>query len=65
MSVLTSPAPRPASPANPPGPPKLSPGGLRRAQAETLRTPRFRYSIPARLLCHERGRRRARVWARC
>jgi hypothetical protein len=49
MSVLTGPTPRPASPANPPGPPKLSPDGLRRAQAETLRTPRFRYSIPARL----------------
>ena len=50
MSVLTGPATRPASPANPPGPPKLSPDGLRRAQAETLRAPRFRYSIPARLL---------------
>jgi hypothetical protein len=40
----------PTSPANPPGPPKLSSDGLRRAQAETLRAPRFRYSIPARLL---------------
>jgi hypothetical protein len=50
MSVLTGPATRPASPANPPGPPKLSPDALRRAQAETLRAPRFRYSIPARLL---------------
>jgi hypothetical protein len=47
MSVLTAPAPRPESPA---GPPKLSAAGLRRAQAETLRTARFRYSIPARLL---------------
>jgi len=50
MSVLTGPATRPASPANPPGPPKLSPDGLRRAQAETLRASRFRYSFPARLL---------------
>ena len=50
MSVLTAPAARPDSPASPPGPPKLSGAALRRAQAETLRTPRFRYSIPARLL---------------
>jgi hypothetical protein len=50
MSVLTAPAARPGTPASPSGPPKLSAAGLRRAQAETLRTPRFRYSIPARLL---------------
>ena len=50
MSVLTTPATRPDSPARPPGPPKLSAAGLHRAQAETLRTPQFRYSIPARLL---------------
>ena len=50
MSVLIAPTAPPESPANPPGPPKLSPGALRRAQAETLRTPRFGYSIPARLL---------------
>ena len=50
MSVLTTPAARPGSPASPPGPPKLSGAALRQAQAETLRTPRFRYSIPARLL---------------
>lgn len=41
---------RSASPANPPAPPKLSPDGLRKAHAETLRTPRFRCSILARLL---------------
>jgi ubiquinol oxidase len=50
MSVLTAPTARPGTPASPSGPPKLSGAGLRRAQAETLRTPRFRYSIPARLL---------------
>jgi alpha-tubulin suppressor-like RCC1 family protein len=50
MSVLTAPTARPDSPASPPGPPKLSGADLRRAQAETLRTPRFRYSTPARLL---------------
>jgi hypothetical protein len=50
MSVLTAPAAPPGSPASPAGPPKLPTAGLRRAQAETLRTPRFRYSIPARLL---------------
>ncbi|HJY99242.1 MAG TPA: hypothetical protein VJ305_00880, partial [Streptosporangiaceae bacterium] len=50
MPVLIAPAARPGSPANPPGPPKLSPDALRRAQAETLRAPRFRYSVPARLL---------------
>lgn len=50
MSVLTAPPARPGSPARPPGPPKLSATELRRAQAETLRTPRFDYSIPARLL---------------
>jgi ubiquinol oxidase len=50
MSVVTTPAARSDSPASPPGPPKLSSAALRRAQAETLRTPQFRYSIPARLL---------------
>ena len=50
MPVLIAPTARPESPANPPGPPKLSPDALRRVQAETLRTPRFDYSIPARLL---------------
>ena len=50
MSVLTAPAARPDSPACPPGPPKLPAAELRRAQSETLRTPRFDYSIPARLL---------------
>ena len=50
MSVRTAPSARPGSPARPPGPPKLSATDLRRAQAETLRTPRFDYSIPARLL---------------
>jgi ubiquinol oxidase len=50
MSVFIAPAAPPVSPANPPGPPKLSVAGLHRAQAETLRTPRFRYSIPTRLL---------------
>jgi ubiquinol oxidase len=50
MSVLTAPAARPGTPASPSGPPKLSGTDLRRAQAETLRTPRFRYSVPARLL---------------
>jgi hypothetical protein len=50
MSVLTAPTARPDTPASPPGPPKLSGADLRRAQAGTLRTPRFRYSIPARLL---------------
>jgi DNA-binding NarL/FixJ family response regulator len=47
MSLLTAPTARPDTPARPPGPPKLSGADLRRAQAETLRTPRFRYSIPA------------------
>ena len=63
MSVLTAPTARPDTPASPPGPPKLSPVDLRRAQAETLRTPRFRYSIPARLLfwiVDRLGRRTAR-----
>ena len=32
------------------GPPKLPAGELRAAQARTLRAPRFRYNIPARLL---------------
>jgi hypothetical protein len=50
MSVLTAPTARPDTPASPPGPPKLSRADLRRAQAETLRTPRFRYSTPARRL---------------
>ena len=50
MSILTAPTARPGSPASPPGPAKLSGARLRRAQAETLRTPRFDYSIPARLL---------------
>ena len=50
MSVLTTPLAPPGSPPRPPGPPKLSAADLRRAQAETLRTPRFDYSIPARLL---------------
>ena len=50
MSVLTAPTARPDTPTSPSGPPKLSGTDLRRAQAETLRTPRFRYSIPARLL---------------
>jgi hypothetical protein len=50
MSVLTAPAARPDWPASPAGPPKLSGAALRRAQAETLRAPRFRCSAPARLL---------------
>lgn len=50
MSVLTAPAARPDSPACPLGPPKLPAAELRRAQSETLRTPRFDYSFPARLL---------------
>jgi alternative oxidase len=50
MSVLTAQASRPGSPARPPGPPKLSATRLRRAQSDTLRSPRFDYSIPARLL---------------
>jgi hypothetical protein len=50
MSVLTAPTARPVTPASPAGPPKLTSAELRRAQAETLRTPRFRYSAPARLL---------------
>ena len=50
MSVLTTPLARPGSPARPRGPPKLSAADLRRAQAETLRTPRFDCSLPARLL---------------
>jgi ubiquinol oxidase len=39
-----------ASPGVAAGPPKLSAGELRAAQTQTLRAPRFRYSIPARLL---------------
>jgi ubiquinol oxidase len=39
-----------ASPGVVAGPPKLPAGELRAAQAHTLRAPRFRYSIPARLL---------------
>ena len=50
MSVLTAPVARPGSPARPPGPPKLSAAELRMAQAQTLRAPRFDYSIPAKLL---------------
>jgi ubiquinol oxidase len=50
MSVLTAPVARPGSPARPAGPPKLSAADLRRAQAQTLRAPRFDYSLPARLL---------------
>ena len=46
MSVLTAPAARPDSPASPPGPPKLPAAELRRAQSETLRTPRFRVQPP-------------------
>jgi hypothetical protein len=47
MSVVTAPVTLPDSAACPP---KLSAAALRRAQSETLRTPRFRYSAPARLL---------------
>ncbi len=50
MSVLTAPVARPGSPARPPGPPKLSAADLRLAQAQTLRAPRFDYSLPAKLL---------------
>ena len=39
MSVLIAPAARPDTLASPSGPPKLSGADLRRAQAETLRTP--------------------------
>ncbi|MGH9065623.1 MAG: alternative oxidase [Acidimicrobiales bacterium] len=42
MSVLEARAPFVADPARPPGPPKLSPAELARAQRETLAVPRLR-----------------------
>jgi ubiquinol oxidase len=50
MSTVTYAAEAAASPGAVAGPPKLSADDLRAAQAQTLRAPRFRYSIPARLL---------------
>ena len=50
MSTVTDAAEAAASPSAVAGPPKLSAGQLRAAQAQTLRTPRVRYSIPARVL---------------
>lgn len=50
MSTVTYVTEAAASPGAAAGPPKLPVEQLRFAQAQTLRTPRFRYSIPARLL---------------
>jgi Alternative oxidase len=50
MSAVTYAPEVAASPGVAGGPPKLSAEELHAAQAQTLRAPRFRYSIPARLL---------------
>jgi ubiquinol oxidase len=50
MSTVTYAEEVAAGPHGAAGPPKLSAEELRAAQAQTLRAPRFRYSIPARLL---------------
>src|SRR5262245_8407455 len=50
MSTVTHAAKAAASSGAGAGPPKLPAGQLRAAQAQTLHAPRFRYSIPARLL---------------